>query len=352
MAHLSDPYWAGVVRFFIGRVGATEAVEELLSSKEPDPLSENLFRVASWMSEAVDKGDWRRQVLIQLGQLVVKGNLPVAMRQRAALALARTNESGVLSFLRQLLQQQDPALRRVALASIAPLGAEITLEVAEKMFRDSNPQVRASAVFALTWLNDPMVENPLLTTLVEPDEPMNRAAAEGLALNGTALAYDILREATLDNELHIRRAAVHGLMQLDLYWAVEMLDMVEREDDQWLVKSAAGSALEVIVARNKPGQWAAPQPGDQTWLIEWAAAKERAVPGGAAAMPVLLEALAEAQDPMTRIAAAISLGQLGRQNTIPDLQAALRDSQIAVREAAFISLCMIGRMWDVPVLGK
>jgi len=254
--------------------------------------------------------------------------------------------------LRQLLQQTEPSLRQVALAAIAPLGAEITLEMAEKMFKDGMPQVRSSAVSALTWLHDPMVENPLLTTLVERDEPMNRAAALGLALNGTPNAYEILREMAADEELHVRRAAVYGLMQLDQFWAIEILDSLEREDDQWLVKSAAGAALEIIVSRNKPEHWQVPRPGDSVWLIEWAASKERAVPGGEAALPVLLESLAEAEDPTIRIAAAITLGQLGRQRTIPNLQEALRDSQMAVREAAFISLCMIGRMWDLEVLGK
>jgi HEAT repeat protein len=308
-----------------------------------------LFQLASWLPEAPDKGGWRRQVLIQLGQMVVKGNLPVALRQRSAVALAKTNESGVLTFLRQLLQQQEPALRQVALAAVARLGAEITLEVAEKMFLDGVPQVRSSAVYALAWLNDPIVENPLLQALVERDESMNRAAAEGMALNGSAGAYEILREAATDEELHIRRAAVSGLAQLNEFWAVELLDKLEREDDQWLVKSAAGSALETVVARNKPGRWEMAQPGDQVWLIEWAARQERAVPGGAAAMPVVLEALAEAEHQAVRIAAALTLGQLGQKNAIPELQAALRDPQQPVREAAFIGLGMIGRMWDVGV---
>ncbi|MFZ0547035.1 MAG: HEAT repeat domain-containing protein, partial [Candidatus Promineifilaceae bacterium] len=281
MDHLADPVWAGVVRFYIGRVGATEAAEMLLAGKQTDPLSENLFQVASWLPEAPDKGEWRRQLLIQIGQLVVKGNLPIALRQRAALSLAGTGESGVLAFLRQLLSQQEPTLRQVAVAAIARLGAEITLEVAEKMFQDGLPQVRASAVYVLTWLNDPVVEKLLLTALVEPDEPMNRAAAEGLALNGSATAFDILREAAIDEALYTRRAAVYGLARLNDYWAVELLDLMEREDEQWLVKSAAGSALETIVERNKLGRWEPFQPGNQAWLIEWAARQERAVPAGA-----------------------------------------------------------------------
>jgi HEAT repeat protein len=284
--------------------------------------------------------------------LVVKGNLPVALRQRAAVALAKTGEGGVLDFLRQLLRQQEPSLRQVALASIARLGAEIALEISEKMFEDSTPQVRSSAVHVLAWLHDPAVENSLLRSLVEPDEPMYRAAAEGLALNGSSPAFQVLQEAAEDQALHVRRAAIFGLMRLDQFWAVELLDKLEREDDQWVVKSAAGSAVEAIVARNKPGQWQVPQPGEQSWLIEWAAEQQRAVPGGAAAMAVLLEALADAPDPLIRIVAALTLGRLGDQKAIPDLQSALRDSQAQVREAAFIGLCMIGRMWDVAVLGK
>jgi hypothetical protein len=60
MDHLADPAWAGLVRFFIGRVGATEAAEIMLSGRQTDPLSENLFQLASWLPEAPDKGGWRR----------------------------------------------------------------------------------------------------------------------------------------------------------------------------------------------------------------------------------------------------------------------------------------------------
>jgi HEAT repeat protein len=69
-------------------------------------------------------------------------------------------------------------------------------------------------------------------------------------------------------------------------------------------------------------------------------------------MPVLLEVLTDAQNAALRITAALTLGQIGRQNSIPDLQNALRDPQPEVREAAFIALCLIGRIWDVSVLGK
>jgi HEAT repeat protein len=52
------------------------------------------------------------------------------------------------------------------------------------------------------------------------------------------------------------------------------------------------------------------------------------------------------------MAAALTLGQMGEKGSIARLQEALRDPEALVREAAFIALCMIGRMWDVGVLGR
>ncbi|MCI0398680.1 MAG: HEAT repeat domain-containing protein [Chloroflexi bacterium] len=351
--HVNDPHWAGVLRFYAGRTGGDEIAPLVLDGRRADPLSDGLFQVAAWLSETApaSKGEWRRQSLIRLGQMIVKANLPATLRQRAAVALARTGEGGVLVFLRQLLQQRDPVMRQVALAAIARLGAEITMEAVDKMTADQDARVRAAAIHALAWVHDPATEKPLLTALVDEDEPTSRAAAEGLALNNNHEANEVLREAIAEDALHVRRAAVLGLSLLDQFWSVDLLDRAEREDDEWVVKSAATSALETIVERNRPGRWRILLPGDHPWLISWAAAQARAVPGGAAAMPVLLEALAQAEQTAIRTAAVVSLGQMAAKEAIPALQAALRDEQAQVREAAFISLCQIGRAWDIPIFG-
>jgi HEAT repeat protein len=344
--NLLDPFWAGAVRFFVGRVGAAAWVTPLLESKAPDPFHELLFQAASWMAEAPDEGEWRRQIMIRLGQTVIKANIPLVLRQRAALALAQTGETGVLAFLRQLLRQTDPALRQTAIAGLARQEAEVCLELLEKMMTDAEPAVRRIATHVLAWWDDPIAEKPLLMALLDRDEALHRAAAEGLALSGGD-SLEILKEALTEDELHVRRAAVHGLSFIDQHWVTEALEKAIREDEQWVIKASATEALESIAARNRRSEWQRPRAGDQPWLIAWAVAQGRAVPGGAAAMPVLQEVLAGADKPAIRAIAAATIGRLAARETVPALRAALRDSDAQVREAAFLSLCRIHRAYDI-----
>jgi HEAT repeat protein len=343
--HLSDPAWAGAVRFFVGRAGAGAWVGPLFESKSPDPFHDLLFQAASWMAEAPDEGEWRRQIMIRLGQTVVKPTIPLVLRQRAVLALAQTGEAGVLAFLRQLLGQPDPAMRQAAIAALGRLDAELSLELLEKMMTDAEPAVRHVSAHVLAWLEEPLTEKPLLMALLDRDEVLSRAAAEGLALNGGE-SFEILKEALNEDELHVRRAAVHGLSFIDQHWVTVVLEKAIREDEQWVIKTSATEALESIAARNRRSEWQRSQAGDQAWLIAWAAAQGRAVPGGAAAMPVLQEVLAGADKATIRMAAAATMGRLAARETVPALRAALRDPDPQVRETAFLSLSRIHRAYE------
>jgi HEAT repeat protein len=341
-AHLSDPHWHMLLFFYVGRVGVGDLANQLLTAKQNDPLYENLFRLTSWLPELLDKGEWRRQILIRLGQMIIKTSLPYTLRHRSALALAQCGESGVPAFLNQLVRQPDPALRQTAVAAIPVLGVDAALPVLEKMLEDNDPAVRRTAVHALGWLADPAAEKPLLTALVDQDDTLNRAAAEALASNGPE-GFQILREALSEEALHIRRAGVYGLSILDDYEAVTLLNFTEREDEQWIVKSAAQNALELISGRNRFVPWHIPTPGDQGWLIVWNARQGQTVPGGQAALPVLLNALSGASEDAVRATAAMALARLVLPDSLQPLRGALRDPAAQVREAAFLALCQLQR---------
>jgi hypothetical protein len=145
----------------------------------------------------------------------------------------------------------------------------------------------------------------------------------------------------------VRRAAVHGLSFVDQHWVMDLLEKASIEDEQWVIKTSATAALDSIAARNRRSEWKRPQVGDQPWLIAWAAAQGRAVPGGAAAIPVMQEVLAGADKPAVRLAAASTLGRLATREMIPALRTALRDPDAQVRDAAFLSLCRIHRAYEI-----
>jgi HEAT repeat protein len=345
LANLNRTSWETAIRFYVGRSGAADLANELLK-QNGSPYSAGLFQLAGWLSETLDKSEWRRQVLVRLGRLIVDRKLPVSWRQRATLALAETDEEGVILLLKQLLQEPDPDVRQIAMASMARINSPDTVAIIERMIGDSEQTVRAAAVHALAWMDEPSAEYRLVEALLEPDEPVCQAAATGLALNGTSESYKILREAISDDAMSVRRAAVAGLSILDESWANELLKTVAHEDEQRAIRSAAGTALQAASEENDSNYWRPLQPGDQPWLINWAIRHDRVVPVGNAAIPILLEALND-DEAEIRYSAATTLGDLAIRSARDALTSALEDTDPNVRNAAFDALCRIDRYWMV-----
>lgn len=350
-SHLRDFRWHNVLRFYTGRVGENGLTAWLIDPKSADPFREGLFQAASWLPETLNDGsDWRRQTLVQLGQVGVRPNIPQILHYRAIAALAQTGESGVQTLLQQVTQRTDPYLRQAAIAAIARFGPEIAIPILEKSISDENLDVRRATVYALGWLADRAAEKPMLTALLGRDELLAQTVTESLAINGGE-GWTILREATEDASLRVRRAAVLGLMLLDEYWAVALLEKMELEDEEWAVKSAASVALEGIATRNRPGHWQLTPAGSLTWLINWATREQQSVPEGDAAIPTLLEAMKVAASPNIRVATALTLGQIHLPaEMIDEVLTALRaswqnDPDNQVKDAAFISLIQLHRAY-------
>lgn len=339
---LSERHWAGVIRFYVTRVGVGGLIEQLLRDNETDPLQDGLFQAAAWLPEVVEPGEWRRQILLRLGRLIVQPKVPAALRQRAVLALAQTEETGVVTLLRQLLQRPDPLVRQAAVAALPILGAAAALDLLSQALADEDVDVRQGVVAALGWLHHPAADKLVLRVLSGEDEQLFTAAAEAVGLNGGAGA-DVLKEAAGEDDPHLRRAAVLGLVLVEEPWAYALLQRLQK-DDQWLVQSVAGIAVELREGKGMAAHWWQPAlPGDQAWLIQWAAAQGRGVPGGAAGLAVLLQAMQPSQSLGVRLAAITCAAQMVELDAVPALQAVLEDPLPAVREAAFQALCQLSR---------
>ena len=346
--HLQDGRWRTAIRFYTRRAGGDRLAQWLLDPGTVDPFREGLFQVGIWLPEAEDGGEWRRQALVQLGQLIVRPNVPRAIRLRAVATIAQSGEPGVMTLLKQLLQRADPELRQATVAALARFDGEETSLLFERVLKDDDVSVRTAAVHALGWQNHPVGEKPLLMALIGRDEEMSRAAAEQLALNGGE-GWEILKEAAADEEVRVRRTATHGLMMLDEYWAVALLEKMEVEDEEWAVQSAARVAAEAIAARNREDPWEREEAANLRWLIQWATKRQESVPAGPLAIETLCQALREAPEPEVRLAAAGSLATVQLPPAYqPTVREALREAfqkaeEPAVREAAFAALAQFHR---------
>ncbi|MCA9945963.1 MAG: HEAT repeat domain-containing protein [Anaerolineales bacterium] len=345
-AYLYDAEWAQTLRFYVSQVNPVSLAGQMLKGQDNSPSRESVFQVASWLPLTAEKGEWRRQVMILLGQMIRSGpSFTHVIRQRAMAALAQSGEPGVMTFVAQLLERSDPFLRQLGTAALACVGQDQAIELLAKMVSDGDELVRQTAVFGLLLhQHHPLAEQPLLAAMLSDDEELGRLVAEGLALNGTR-GTDILQEALTDQDIQVRRAAVLGLSLLDDAWIEKQLIQVERHDDEWFVRSAANGALETLRTRRKMAKWEPPNPADQRWLTMAFRQDGRIVPDGAAAMPFLVQLISESDDSKLRASAATLLSHLPALDAIPALETAARDGDFMVSEAAFTTLCHLRRAY-------
>jgi HEAT repeat protein len=225
---------------------------------------------------------------------------------------------------------------------IGLLAREADLAEIAKALQDPELEVREAAVYALGHIPSEATVEPLIDTLLEADESMRQVAAEALAKKGEK-GHAILRDATKEEDLLVRRAATFGLSAVGEEWAFELLGQVERQDSQWMVRSAATEALQ----RAKKTQQAAAKLDlsplsldEQGWLVEWGATRGMSVGLGRTAMPVLMRALAEG-DAQVKLAAIRTIARMGDADMIIHLRPLLGEPDPTLRAAAFRTIAEI-----------
>ncbi|HEX9332740.1 MAG TPA: hypothetical protein VF896_12680, partial [Anaerolineales bacterium] len=155
--------------------------------------------------------------------------------------------------------------------------------------------------------------------------------------NDPAEGYAMLKEGAVLEDIMLRRAAVHGLARIGQPWAVEMLQHIQVEDDQWAVRNLANQYLEQIqhIDPRVPRQLTTPS--ESPWLIEFAGKQKMGVPRGGPATDVLLNAFKHG-DTEERLAALPYLKRVPSEGIINALYNAMYGEDPEVREAAFYAI--------------
>ncbi len=336
VARLDDPSWLPVVDFY-AEVGRMETVVQAWLSRPDDLWQTRLRTAARWTALAPHDAQWRNGVMALLGRSLLAPNLSDESRHRLAEALIWTGDPGVPLFLRHALRNPNPAVRAIAARMMAVLREEADLSGLVKALEDPEETVRVAAVRALGEIGVPAAVEWLVHVLTSGDETLQVEAARALARQGEE-GYKVLREALQDEDFMVRRAAAYGLGEIEALWARELLEKTAREDPQWIVRSAAGTALSEREQKAKPTPPPSPPvPWDMGWLIAWAAERGEGVGIGEAAFGPLLRALAEGPAPVRR-AAAQTLAWVGRPEHVDALRRALNDPEPDVARMALQAL--------------
>jgi HEAT repeat protein len=201
---------------------------------------------------------------------------------------------------------------------------------------DQDIRVRQAACLGLAAIGLEEALESLGESLLRGEEAVRVAAAEALAIHPDE-GYEMIKEAATLDELLTRRAAVFGLARVPEKWAAELLQTMQLEDQQWVVRGAAAEALE---KRQSPPFRIDPPPEEISqipWLMSFASRAGLGLAPGRAALEMLRRALNQG-NPDEQIAALQTMGWVARGELDLELKKALTSSEPHLRDAAYEAL--------------
>jgi HEAT repeat protein len=353
VTHVDDTAWFDILRFYVGIAPAGPLIRHLLTV--PDDAFLNHLWTAAALLAASQREDapWRSGLLTRLAQLFLNPRLPEPFRQRCLAALVDSGEAGMALLFKQAANSPVAALRAGAILGLGALGREQDLPLIENALGDASQEVRLAAIDALDMLARTGSGQALvliITAMIELEDQSQRAAAEALAGLGRE-GHAVLRDASEDHDILVRRAAVYGLTTVGEPWAREIVVKMQTEDSEWLVRNAAAEALSTGAwgdTHAPPVKLTMPQAEAEPWLITWASEQGEGTGVGDAALSTLMRALSDG-DSATRLLALDTLRRLGDPRTIDVLRQSLHGPDPAVRNAALMALDEISRRHDMTI---
>lgn len=174
--------------------------------------------------------DERQRLLVALASSDAKD------RQAAAVALGEHREHSAVRPLIAALTDAEPAVRCEAARALGLIGGrDPTIPLADRLRKDTSPEVRAAAAVAVAHIASRLAIEPLVAGLLDSSPQVRLASAEGLGAMGPRLATGTYGElgrnkagnaliAALDDEdVKIRTAAATALGAMKESRAVQPL---------------------------------------------------------------------------------------------------------------------------------
>lgn len=342
----SQPEWSGKWDTWLYLAGESEASETVIALLAQDlpPLYRLHFSLGRTLRYASPKSAWRGKVLAALGKLFQDETLPFTQRAEAMLALALSQDAGSATLFRYHLRASSATTLALAALGCGLMRDEKAIEPLVALLQSRQESlVRVALCLALVAIATPAALEAVARALLEGDEALRRIAAEALA-NDPSEGYATLQDGLEHEDVLLRRAVVHGLARVPEAWAESLLQKVQVEDDHWMVRNAASSALErKTQVRSRLPRSLTP-PSETPWLLEFAAKQGVGIAPGSPATEILIRALREGET-AEQLAALAYLKRNPSEGILAALYPLLYDPTSPAREAAYQAL------WEIALAG-
>ena len=341
LALMAIPEWDGktLALHYLAARGDASAVADYLVKQSDLPLHQHLLTTAHWLRDAPREAAWRGKVFTGLANLIQSEGLPMGLRGQAMAAFAVSGDSGAAALFRQLMQSTSFNLIPLAALGSGAMRDAKAVGILEEVLQAPVGAVRRAACLALVAIGTNTALEVVARALLQGDDELRRAAAESLA-NDPIEGHAMLKDGATHSDIMLRRAVVHGLSRTDESWAIELMQRMQVEDDQWAVRNLATEYLERKNRVNPRIPRRLIIPSELPWLIEFAGKQGMGVPRGSPATEILVTAfkLGETEQ---RLAALPYLKRTPSEGIIGNLYNAMFGEDPEVREASFIAVAEI-----------
>lgn len=318
-------------RYVLAGSDQPQLVEPLLNATG-DPLHRKLFTAAGFISDALPAAPWRHKVMHRLAMMVQNDHLAFGLRARAICALVASGDPGVAVLFRQLLTHPEESVRHLAILGSGMLRDGKNVPDLVSLLDDPSPDIRVAVMPALAAIGTKAAIEAILQTLKQGTEEQRKAAAEALA-GFPEEGLPALKQGSQDEDILVRRAVVFGLVRVDQPWASDLLQKMQIEDGQWVVRSAAALAVEEHQAPNIHLPERLPALNETPWLIAYAGRHGMGISPGKSAQKLVHQALKDGTlDEQGCVLNYLTI--LPDEETIPQLYDLLYNGSGKLKEAA------------------
>lgn len=338
---LNQPAWSGqttALRYIAAFNDASALVNGLLTLDDPMLLRPRLT-AARLLRDAPRNAPWRAPLMSALVGILQNEDQPVGLRGQVIAAFALSGDPNAGALFRQLMLAPSVELRRLAAIGAGVLADAKAVEPLVDVINRSTGAARQAACLALVQIGNAPALEAVATALLRGDEQLRIAAAEALANHPTD-GREALREGIGSEDILVRRAIVYGLARVDEPWARGLIERVQVEDEQWVVRNAA---VEIMDAQIKPNPRIPRRllaPSETPWLIEFAGKHGQGVTPGAPATEIFLLALKD-EDFEVRSAAINYLRYTPNEGVLSAFYQKFYSGDPEAREEIYRALCDI-----------
>ena len=339
---LALPDWDGktISLRYLAERGDAAAVADIMLKESDLPLHSLSLAVARWLRDAPRDITWRSKAFASLLAILQAEGQPLGLRGQAMAAFVTSGDPGAATLFRQLLSSRSFELIPLAALGSGALKDVKAIDALEELMQAPVGAVRRAICLALVAIGTEKSLEGVARALLQGDEELRRAAAEALA-NDPAEGHAMLREGATLTDILVRRAVVHGLARVGQPWAVETLQRMQVEDDQWAVRNLATQYLEQLQNMDTRVPRPLPTPSETPWVIAFAGKQKMGVPRGGHATDLLLSAFKQG-DTEERLAALPYLKRVANEGIVAALYHAMYGEDPEVREAAYQAVAEIG----------